>query len=512
MPEEDNQEFQTVNFSGYKGISTTLNVIHEDITGDRFIRISVSPNRLHAFLEYEVINPEFKPALKDLKDPFSLFDIHNGLSDENFAVFMDLLNQKKAKIGPFEVATGNYPRRGDDGRVDFLINPSSDKARYKSDAQGNIDYHETFLIENAYKDSTIAVIKKPTYGLDGKDIYGNVIEAEAGNPITVRVGSNVSFDKKTGKCTAEIDGRVVFEENTISISDTYQVKGDVDMSVGNINFVGKVYVRGNIDGDFSIHGKKEVFIDGRSGPAQISSEGNIFIRGGIAGNGEHTTVKTENGFFLTKYINNCRIEAGGGVKVKNEIVNSTVCTGGAVFTPRGTIVGGSTTALKGINAGTIGSDLGTVTTIGSGLDWTKEDKVHEMKEQLERVQKLLEELVLNVEPIAGDINVVKMYTGKKRSTIKSVVEKLRILQSKKTSLETEIETLEDERHEEAVYQININKVLHNGAVVKIGHLVEQVKDTRNGNMTVIQDQGGEFIRTGPQVNLNTELEDFDYPI
>lgn len=510
MPDTEN-EFQTITFSGYQGKSVTLNVIYEDISGDRFIRLSISPNRLRAYLEYEIINPDFEPGVKDIMEFLEEQKITHELNVENVVIFLELMRHTKGKFGPFEIASGTYPVRGDDGRIDFIVNPSSNKARYKSDDQGNINYHDTFLIENAYKGHTIAVIKKPTLGIAGKDVYGKSINADSGDPITVKIGEKVSFEQKSGKCTAEIDGRVVYEENTISMSDVYEVSGDVDLSIGNINFVGEVIIRGDVVGDFSIHGKKQVYVEGRCGPSKISSEGDVYIRGGIAGNGENTLIKSEKGIFKTKYVDNCRIETSHGVVVKNEIINSIICTGGIVSIPTGAIIGGNIAALKGIEVGAVGSELGVITHIGSGQDWTKEDKVSFFEEKLEMVNGFLNDLVENVSPLAGDINAVKMYTGKKRNTIKSAIEKMKILKSKQAEIMQEIEILQAEKNAEAVYQININKTLYTGSVLKIGPLMDQVRDTRNGPLSVIQDTNGEFIRIGTQTKLFNDIQEINYP-
>ncbi len=511
MSEENIQEFQTIGFAGYEGITKTLNVIQEEILDDRFIRISVAPNRLHAFIEYERLKSSTCPTEEYLLDYLKDVGIRHGINSDSLTLFINILKHSNNKIGPFEVATGTFPVTGSDGKINFLVNPPTNKKTYKTDDQGNINYQETGLIENAYCDKVVAIIKSPTLGISGKDVFGNSIDAETGKAITVKIGKNISFDRNSGRCKATINGRVLFEDNTISISDTYEIRGDVDLSIGNINFIGKVIIRGSVVGDYTIHGHEMVYIDGRCGPAKISSNGDIFIRGGIAGNGSTTTVKSESGIFMTKYINNCKVETGKGVVVKNEIVNSSIGTGGAVLIEHGSIIGGNTIALKGVIAKIIGSELGVVTSVASGQNWAKEEKFEELKAQLALVKNLLENLISNVEPIAVDINIIKMYTGKKRNTIKSVIEKIKILNDKKSNAENKIKELIEEKYDDAVYQINTMKTLNSGAILKLGVLTLNVKDTINGEISAVKNSTEDFINIGPQISLPSNLAKAKYP-
>ncbi len=80
-------------------------------------------------------------------------------------------------------------------------------------------------------------------------------------------------------------GRPFFREGRIQVLAVYEVNGDLDFSVGNIDFVGDVIIRGDIKPGYSIHTSGSVTVRGTTEHATIIAGQHIVLTG-VLGHGE----------------------------------------------------------------------------------------------------------------------------------------------------------------------------------------------------------------------------------
>ena len=62
---------------------------------------------------------------------------------------------------------------------------------------------------------------------------------------------------------------------------SFEVDGDVDVSIGNISFVGSIIVRGTIRSGFKVEAEGDIEVWGNVEAATVQSQGNVIIRGNI---------------------------------------------------------------------------------------------------------------------------------------------------------------------------------------------------------------------------------------
>lgn len=77
-------------------------------------------------------------------------------------------------------------------------------------------------------------------------------------------------------------GRVV-TTSSLAIESVYEIKEDVSLKTGNIDFNGTVIIRGDVPTGFSIKASGDILIDGLVEAAHIEAKGSVTIVKGIVG-------------------------------------------------------------------------------------------------------------------------------------------------------------------------------------------------------------------------------------
>ena len=153
---------------------------------------------------------------------------------------------------------------------------------------------------------------------------------------------------------------------------------------------------------------KVLEVKGYIGNSFIKTEKDLIIYGGV--NGKNSESMNSGciecgGNLLTKYLNDSNIEAAGDVTVRKEIVNSAVKSFGKVKSAT-CIIGGTTTALKGVEADIIGSELGTPTIIEAGVNY----RAKHFDEALANLSWQIDSLLTPIKNYLGDDDYFKRIT------------------------------------------------------------------------------------------------------
>ena len=79
---------------------------------------------------------------------------------------------------------------------------------------------------------------------------------------------------------ADLDGQLVENNNKIIVDPTIEIKGDVDLSTGNIDFNGSVLIKGSVQAGFAVRADGDVEIRGTISGGNVEAK-NIIVFGGI---------------------------------------------------------------------------------------------------------------------------------------------------------------------------------------------------------------------------------------
>lgn len=335
-------------------------IIDEFKTAEYNLKIEVSSSSLIAVLSFKrnsdkLINKS--ELLLKLKSSRVKFDNWMALEElfnasENLSSFNDLI-----------IAKGTAPIHGKDATIKLFFDNGNEQ-QLKENEQGRVDYKNLSKFSSVVKGAILAEYIPETCGVNGIDVLGEVITAHVGVSTKFQAGKNTTLNESTKTITALEDGIPSEEAGIIKLDPTLHIENDLDLSVGNIDFSGDVFIGGDVLDGFKVKAGGNITINGNVGIAELTSGGKILIHGGVAGK-KKGVIKCKN--IEAKYLNEALVEASEEVKILKGIVNSVVYTQGQVIT--GMIIAGRTIAMRGIEAQEIGGEQGIVTEVELGTDY-----------------------------------------------------------------------------------------------------------------------------------------------
>lgn len=218
-------------------------------------------------------------------------NILENLQSENISegILLNVLQNELRIKDHTVIAKGKEPVHGKDAVVTYFKR-SDRKPAVRED--GKADYYDMGFLDKVKKGDWLGEKIPPSSGEMGRLITGEIALPRKGKD------KKLLYDQKTvaaieddGKIIlrALIDGVVEFREGKIAIGDHLLIDGDVGNNTGNIEFEGSVTVKGTVIDHFSVTATKDISILSEFGVSNVkeikSKEGDVFIKGGIFGNG-----------------------------------------------------------------------------------------------------------------------------------------------------------------------------------------------------------------------------------
>lgn len=229
-----------------------------------------------------------------------------------------------------------------------------------------VDYKDLHWIQHVNAGDVICEITPPVPPQDGYNVLGRVIAGRAGKQILPPAGKNTTVSEDGTKVLAALDGQVVFSGQRFCVEQLVTIPGDVGNGTGNVDVIGNVVIKGNVLEGFTVRATGDITVKGMVEGAVILAGGNVQV--GMGMNGNSRGVLEAKGEVAAKYLENCTVSAGGLLRA-DSIINCTVLSDDRVnvTSGRGVIIGGTITALNGIDANIIGncSSRATILVLGS---------------------------------------------------------------------------------------------------------------------------------------------------
>jgi uncharacterized protein len=302
------------------------------------------------------------------------------VNNERIDTFVD-----EAKLVPVEfmAAIGTQPGHGTDATLEFLWDRAT--GGMPKEAAGAVDLRELNIVKSVTKGSVIARRVPPTRGEEGVTVTGRKVAGEWGADVAVKAGANVTVSEDGNEFIAGIDGSPKFAGDVLSVDPVYTVGGDVDYSIGNINFAGAIEIRGSIHDGFIVKAEGNITVWGNIQACEVVSGGDVIVKNGIITRREGTV--SARGSVFAKFIENSDVEAEKDVVVERAVINSSVRSNGAVMciSKEGKIMGGDIMAYQEIKAKHLGTENETTTILRSGYKYESYLKLAETELKLEKV-------------------------------------------------------------------------------------------------------------------------------
>ncbi|UCZ51700.1 FapA family protein [Bacillus shivajii] len=426
---------------------------------------------LHDFYEIEISDDHLIAVLKqkvNLSDEIDVehliqFIKEHGINDGiNENILKDVINGSVTP--PIEIATGKEPIDGTDSYLKPII-PTEDNVEVNLDEP--VDLKQVLNIPSVTQGTVVGEKVEHTEGEPGFTIFGKELKAKPGRDMKLRAGKNTRVNKEGTKILATVDGQISVDRKVVNVYPVYEVNGDLDLKVGNIDFVGNVNIRGNVPEGFHIKTQGDIRIHGSVEGVTLEAGGSIFIHQGVVAQGKGLI--QAKGDFKTSFINQGNIRVDRDVYVTQSILHSHIEAQGHVYCKqgRGNIVGGEVSAGKGIEVNEAGNSMHTPTSFYLGISERIINKDKDLRNQLETLESDLQKL--------GILYKKLLFKEKKNSlTAQDRIMKLRIQNSFKDtqqnieSIKDELFDIEGEFGQQTSAEMLIHKDLHQNTNIHFG--------------------------------------------
>lgn len=454
------------------------------VNKDGTVNISLDKNKLKAYIEIVPPIGNGKPCtIEDVKMSLANNKIVQGIKENQLKEVILEKNWGQKIL----IAEGKPPVNGKNAIITYKFPLLSERLGPKIDENGVANYHDLGLIYNVKMGELLAEKIPATPGTPGIDVTGKEIPAKPGIDFRLPRGKNTFSDDKDTMVLAAIDGNVTIRDNKIVVDPVFEVNGDVDFSSGNIEFVGDVVIHGNVNAGFKVHAGGDIEVNGFIEGAEVISNGNIFVRGGIT-TGNKGLVKAA-GDLAARFVDNSRVEAGGDILISEAIMQSLVKAGGSVRVRdrKATILGGVIQASVEVESRVLGSQLATGTIVEVGVN-------PHHREEYQKLIKIRNEKKKNVDNINHNLQVYQRsgispenLSPKKKLLLIQMLDEFKKLRKELQEIEERIVFLENEFQRGHNAKVKVHDIVYPGVRITIGQSIYIVNDPIKYSAFVLDD-------------------------
>lgn len=382
-------------------------------------------------------------------------------------------------------AKGIAPENGKDAKIDYKVDLDVLKPRAVGD---NVDMRELGTVINVLQGQEIAEKSPVIAGRDGMSVLGKKIPAYIGKDKNLPGGKGTTVSEDKMHLYADYDGNLKISDGKLSVLPYFEVKGDVDYGVGNIDFVGPVTVHGSVREGFEVSSGSDIVIDGVVEGASVSSKGDMIVKVGVRGTGKAKL--SVGGNMIVGYIDQAYVRCDGNIEVNEAILHSDIGARGevtALGSKKGQIAGGKVQAGFEVSCEVLGSEMGTRTEVVVGV-------LPELAEERKRCVEIVKELGEKLASIDANIEFLKglqqkgTLTEEKQALLAKVTKAKFQLKAQFDSSEKRVAELEAEMEKnKAEGCVRVRNICHPGVSVTIRGVRYLVRETLRFTRFVYED-------------------------
>ena len=429
------------------------------------IVVDVSRDQMLATIRYDTTKGTKIPSEDDVKAALEEKGIVFGINEE-------AIKAGVRSLTPFVAAEGLPVQHGENARIERKFDLSA-KGRPKIDEFDHADYKNMNLFVLAKKGDLLAVRIPQTDGTPGKNVFGLDMPSRTGRPIPVPQGKNTEI-RNENELYATIDGQIVDSTRKIDIDPHLEIRSSVGAGTGNIDFIGGVSIKGNVEAGFIVKATGDIEIGGMVNGAHVEGR-NVFIKGGINGQNRGLVKAAED--VQAMFAENANIEAGRDISVADAILHSQVRAGNRVYVEerRGIITGGSIAAGEEIRCKMVGNAAAVATKMAVGVDPSLQkeyvERCRECKEDKARLKQITQ--MLNT---LGKIDVSRL-PQQRIDQINALTRSQFPLAGKIKRAEKEIQALEEAMGRMNDGKIRVMDTVYPGTRITINSVIMNVQSS-----------------------------------
>ncbi len=424
--------------------------------------------------------PKKSELMQALKDN----GVVHGLMQEEMDKLVEQLADKKIPDEPVLVAKGEAPIDGQDGYVEYNFNTQASLTP-KQREDGSVDLKELNIIQSVKKGDKLAHVVPPTEGKEGISVLGNKISFTEGKPAQLPQGKNTELSpEEENTLIAGCDGNVRLNNKLVEVVEGFSVSGDVDYSIGNIDYKHSVEVKGDIKAGFTVKCGGDLEVGGVIEDATVETGGNVICKQGFVGQGKglidakegvsllfakNQTIISRTGVTIAKEALNCAIKARRTIEVMGNPIS---------------VVGGEIMARDEIHVYTAGNQSHATTRLEAGIDFTMIEERDSTQQQIEAIKEDINKLQEPLKKYSRLLKIKKQLPAKDAQMVRKIKTSMQRYQNKINALEERKKHIEEKLYNLHNACIKIDHAAMPGVVFKIGEHHHVVKEEVVGPKTV----------------------------
>lgn len=395
--------------------------------------VDISPDRMSATVSLGKIDEADSYTFEEIMEVLASNSVKTGIDEE---AIRQLVAEKRYATDVV-VAKGKVMEPGEPGRYEFYFDTEAindNKPTIRDD--GSVDYFNVKRFEKVEEGTLLATYHEPTKGNFGFDVCGKLLVPKPGKPMPKLRGKGFKASEDGKSFYSTISGKIEYMNYDLNIVSVYDVHGDVDLSIGNIDFNGDVSISGCVRSGVTIHAMGNIFVGGFVEGATLIASKDIVLQDGV--NSKNTGKIQADGNVSARFFENTNIFAKGDVKC-NYMLNCDVLAYGKIYVEshKGSIIGGDVTGMMGVVTTSCGNPYNakTVVRVGSTKEIRREYaelimKLKDIDGQIETFEEALKKFEL-LKEAASDKYDSEMVTRVFQSKIVKKAEKSKLEEQSK---------------------------------------------------------------------------------
>lgn len=267
------------------------------------------------------------------------------------------------------IAKGTPAVRGEDGWYELMFDKDIKEQEPKIRDDGTVDYSPN--IQMVHAGDKVMVYHPPIPGKMGVTIFGSTIapiRAKEAKPYPL-----THIERRGNDFFATENGRIRLRSGRLEVMSCLVMNGDAGYATGMIDFIGDVFVRGDVKDGVVMNIGGNLEVGGVIDAAQIKVAGNLVCHGGI--HGKQKALIEVGGSLTANFIEEATINVKKEI-MAGHIINAEIKSEDKVVVEgvNGIIIGGNVQAEECISAVAVGNDKGFKTNlrIASTDVWSRE--------------------------------------------------------------------------------------------------------------------------------------------
>lgn len=404
-------------------------------------------------------------SLDELHSLLEQYGVKHGILEQN----LSLLWKAKLYCTDVLIAKATMPVQGKNASVEYHFNAEkTNKPAMLED--GSVDFHSLDMIERVEEGQLLATLTPEVQGTPGMTVSGEPIPPARVKKKILKHGKHIRMDEEGLHLYSEVSGNVTLVDDTVFVSNVYEVPADVGTSTGDITYDGSVEVKGNVLSGYKVVADGDIIVNGTVEAAVLNAGGKIVLKNGVQGMGKAELIA--KGDVISNFIESATVKAGGKVMTE-AIMHSQVEAQDQIEVEgkRGMIAGGRVRSTKMISMKIAGSTMGTQTELEVGTDPTLVDRYQNIEKEMEKISSERDSLLQNISILKKRLQATGKLDDDKRKKLKDSADRIQEIGEQMETLTEEYEAL-DKQLEDGVGggKIVVRDVAYPGVKITISNV------------------------------------------